>query len=339
MKASHHACYNGHLEIVKLLILEKGADVHAKDEDGETLLHKACEMGHLEVVKFLLEQGADVHAKNKYGSTPLYLPCHNGHLEVVKLLAIDKGAEVRVKDKYDKTPLHHASYNGHLEVAKVLFEKGADVQAKDDDGWTPLQRACTKGQLEIVKCLLEKDADVKAKDNRGHTPLHEACEKGYIKLVKVLLEKGADADAKTIDGETPSDVVQSDDVRGPRIQAILSGQLEINSTDDAISIFPDAVLSDVDEASFPLHCAVKYGDLDVIKDVLQDISNEDEKNTIDSNGRTAIDLAALTGQMQVLKLLADNGCKHERPKPKMIAICKKRSDLSKKYLEQVNDSL
>jgi len=104
-------------------------------------------------------------------------------------------------------------------------------------------------------------------------------------------------------------------------------------------VFPDALLSDDDEEEFPLHCAVKYGDLEVIKDVLQETPNEEDRNALDSNGRTAIDLAALTGQLNVLKLLAANGCKHKKPRARMIAMCKKRQGLAKKYLEQVEESL
>jgi len=51
------ASYNGALEVVRLL-LEQGADVEAKDEDGKTALQQAGDRGHDEIVKLLREHGA-----------------------------------------------------------------------------------------------------------------------------------------------------------------------------------------------------------------------------------------------------------------------------------------
>ena len=60
----------GHIDMVKKYI-EDGANVNAKDDDGNTALIMASWNGYIEVVRFLLKNGADVNAKNnddKYGS-------------------------------------------------------------------------------------------------------------------------------------------------------------------------------------------------------------------------------------------------------------------------------
>mmetsp|Transcript_41872 Transcript_41872/g.100899 ORF Transcript_41872/g.100899 Transcript_41872/m.100899 type:complete len:251 (-) Transcript_41872:94-846(-) len=240
-----------------------------------------------------------------------------------------------------------AARDGNLSRVQELWERGADVNHKNGgNGWTSLHWACEGDHLEVVKVLIEKGADVHAKNRIGGTSLHAACSTGQLELVKLLVEKGADVRATNIHGKTPSDVIQSEDERGPQIREMLLSRSLVSNSSEGTSttpmsdpIFPDALLSDEDEENFPLHCAVKYGDLEVIKDVLQETRNEVDKNVLDSSGRTAIDLAALTGQITVLKLLAANGCKHKKPKPRMIAICKKRQGLAKKYLEQVEDSL
>jgi ankyrin repeat protein len=66
------AAYNGHLEVVKLL-LEKGADIEHKDNDGRTPLCVAAYNGHLEVVRLLLEKGADIEHKDNDGRIPFSL--------------------------------------------------------------------------------------------------------------------------------------------------------------------------------------------------------------------------------------------------------------------------
>ncbi|KAH6955702.1 ankyrin repeat-containing domain protein [Ilyonectria sp. MPI-CAGE-AT-0026] len=55
--AQHVAAMVGH-EAVVLVLLEKGADVATKDDDGWTVLHWAADSGHLVVVRVLLENGA-----------------------------------------------------------------------------------------------------------------------------------------------------------------------------------------------------------------------------------------------------------------------------------------
>jgi ankyrin repeat protein len=48
---------NGHAEVVKAL-LEKGADVHAKDNDGWTPLLQAYDQGRDDIATMLLANGA-----------------------------------------------------------------------------------------------------------------------------------------------------------------------------------------------------------------------------------------------------------------------------------------
>jgi ankyrin repeat protein len=59
-------------EVVKVL-LEKGADIEAKDEDGQTSLMWASYRGYSEVVELLLENGANIEAKDNRGKTALDL--------------------------------------------------------------------------------------------------------------------------------------------------------------------------------------------------------------------------------------------------------------------------
>ena len=92
--------------------------------------------GHTEIVKILIEKGASIHEKNNNGSTPLHYASDNGHTEIVKIL-IEKGANIHEKDNDGWTPLHRASYNGHTETVKILIEKGASIHEKDNDGETP----------------------------------------------------------------------------------------------------------------------------------------------------------------------------------------------------------
>ena len=94
------------------------------DRTGDYMeLHWACSDGHTEVVKALLEKGADVQAKNSHGVTPMHDACRNGHVEVVMVL-LEKGADVHAKDSGGYTPFRYARMYGHGNMVKALLEKG-----------------------------------------------------------------------------------------------------------------------------------------------------------------------------------------------------------------------
>ena len=88
------------LEAVVRRLLEEGADVKAKDNNGLTALYWAARMGYDAVVGLLLDEEADTKAKDKDGLTALYWAARKGYDAVVKLL-LGKGADMEVEDKID----------------------------------------------------------------------------------------------------------------------------------------------------------------------------------------------------------------------------------------------
>ena len=60
----------GKTEIARALI-EAGADVNLKNNEGSTALHSAAFLCRLEIVEMLVENGADKGLINNYGSTAL----------------------------------------------------------------------------------------------------------------------------------------------------------------------------------------------------------------------------------------------------------------------------
>jgi len=57
--------------MVMQILLEAGADINAKNINGQTTLHFAAMRGNKEACKFLVSQGADINAVNRDGDTPL----------------------------------------------------------------------------------------------------------------------------------------------------------------------------------------------------------------------------------------------------------------------------
>ncbi|ORX55833.1 ankyrin, partial [Anaeromyces robustus] len=63
------AYQNGNETIINYLI-EKGADIHKENNDGETPLFFVCENGNENGVRYLIEHGAQINKENNNGETP-----------------------------------------------------------------------------------------------------------------------------------------------------------------------------------------------------------------------------------------------------------------------------
>lgn len=102
------ASYRGHVDIVDMLI-SAGADVNEKSSQwGATALMHAVGGRAYHVVRLLLNRGADIAAANDGGQTALHVAALRSYLDIVRLL-IRKGAPVWVTDKEGLSPCQHAS--------------------------------------------------------------------------------------------------------------------------------------------------------------------------------------------------------------------------------------
>lgn len=123
-----------------------------------TPLFCAARDGTAEDVALLLECGANVHARDSHGATPLHkAACTGGKRAVAKLQALaGAGADLEATDRYGRTALHVAASNERAECAKTLVKLGASQFAKDGpllDGETPYQMACAQGLWEVAEVL------------------------------------------------------------------------------------------------------------------------------------------------------------------------------------------
>jgi len=171
-KALHYAAKDGQYEMVKFLI-SKGADVnaHARNWGDLTPLHYAASpiinVG-AKVAELLIDEGADINAKDSDGETPLdyaddakildllrkrggksgvddsiHVAAKQGNIEAIKK-HLDFVKDVNAKSDRGLTALHYAAGavgDGHKEIAELLISKGADVNAKGKSDSTALDYA------------------------------------------------------------------------------------------------------------------------------------------------------------------------------------------------------
>lgn len=199
------------------MLLEAGADVHARDDLWEeTPLHRAAESGTPQVVRALLEAGADVDAwamghtaDYRGGWTPLHLAARsNPDPDVVRAL-LDAGAELQARSgesyHWDNSPLHYAGGNPNPAVAAALLDAGADINALSHSGRTPLHEAAANASdPAVIELLVAAGGDVNALDSQGCAPLHSAAwYNPRPEITTALIAAGADVNARDPDGHVP----------------------------------------------------------------------------------------------------------------------------------------
>ncbi|KAH9219748.1 ankyrin repeat-containing domain protein [Leptodontidium sp. 2 PMI_412] len=161
MTALHWASCLSYTSIARLL-LERGADIGAITDDGDTALHYAGRGGHITFIELLLEKiplcgTLDLDARNMEGRTPLLSAASEGEKDAVVLL-LKSRANISARENENRTALHLAVGAESLETVKVLLPKMSDIDlvAKTSDGSTALHIAAQEGFKEIVQELLQE---------------------------------------------------------------------------------------------------------------------------------------------------------------------------------------
>lgn len=117
------ACFFGHPDVADFL-LDSGADPNSPSRNSQRVapLHSAVASRNLQITQALLERGADVNAKQEAGYTPLHEAAHNGDLPVLDLL-LHYGADPLARNDAGQTPLDIARDKGHHEIAGRLHRQ------------------------------------------------------------------------------------------------------------------------------------------------------------------------------------------------------------------------
>lgn len=182
-------------------LLEKGADINARDAQGYTPLTNALRLQYLRVSKMLIEKGADIRINDANGWPPLLLAAMKNDLKLVKLL-VESKADLTAKNHEGLSVLHVASEFGSPEMVSYLIDQGVDVNIRNKVGYTPLMLAVAKHSDQETTALLDRGADVNAENNAGVTALMIAVAGKNKNLTERLIRAGARIDAETSDGQS-----------------------------------------------------------------------------------------------------------------------------------------
>lgn len=326
-KALYNACLYGRIDIVKFFV-EQGADIN---QDDGCCLMVSCEKGYLDIVKFLVENGADVNGEDNCCS--LEEAANHNHLEIVKYL-IENDANIHNDDGWWDLPSIAARYN-YLEMLKYFVE---ELHMNIEDGYA-LSCACHGSNLDIIKYLVEHGA---IKNNDKYDIVLESCKmnnnfeitkyliekgfpinnkaiimassSGYLNIVKLLIENGADVHVENNMAVRKASFCGKLDVVkylveqcGANINAS-SCEYYLGCEDLAPYLYGDAICY----ASSYKHTEIVGGDVvkrcghshEVVKYLVEKCGAN-----VHSHNETPIRNAIVSGNLDVVKFLIENGAK------------------------------
>jgi ankyrin repeat protein len=200
-------------------LLDRGADVNARDTEGNTPLILASFYAGPECVALMIAKGADVNAANKAGVTALIRAATD--YEKSRLLVV-AGADVRARTALGNTPLILAARRaGNSRTVQLLLARGADAAERNTAGVGPILAAAASGDAKTVRLLLDAGAqadEFPSSNPSGapnlaagfRTPLMWAAYYKDVHMIRLLLDRGADPNRSTYFGSPLSQACWSD---------------------------------------------------------------------------------------------------------------------------------
>ena len=311
----------GHTETVRYLVTVPEVDVNHSGDDSLTALHIAAQENHPEVAEVLIDAGADIEVKHNNGRSPLFQASEFGNLRVLKVL-VKAGAEVCVADNEGDTCLTLAAYFGHTETVRYLVGlPEVDVNHSEEDNFTALHFAAQENHPEVVKVLIDAGADIEVKGVNEESPVLLASQEGALDVVKVLVKAGAEVCVTDNDGDTClMHAVRFGHTETARALLCMP-EVDVNQSADntwtalhtavfkkhssVVQVLIDAgadIEAKDEEGRSPLHhaCACEVGELELVTMLVEAGAG---LCVTDNDGRTCLFLAAYFGRTETVRYL------------------------------------
>ncbi|MFT4553702.1 MAG: ankyrin repeat protein/serine/threonine protein kinase [Chlamydiales bacterium] len=226
------------------MLVDLGADINAKNDQGYTAAHLATEEGNLELLKRIAVLGADFEKRDKDGLGVAHLAVINNHEHILSYLKIIS-AKMNLQDNEGKAPIHYAAELGHYRSLEAFFNSIQHLEIRDTHGYRPIHYAAIEGRVDVVRLLLERGSEINPQERNQATPLHLASMDSSAETCSFLINAGADISSKDINGSSPIHYACNQGCAGTVVGLIEAGA-DIYSADisgnypfDLLNILPE----------------------------------------------------------------------------------------------------
>uniref|UniRef100_A0A3B4GXD1 Serine/threonine-protein phosphatase 6 regulatory ankyrin repeat subunit C-like n=1 Tax=Pundamilia nyererei TaxID=303518 RepID=A0A3B4GXD1_9CICH len=279
-----------------------GFDINMLDDHGRTCLHAAASGGNVECVNLLLSSGAELDIKDNLGRSPLHYAAANGNSQCTISL-VRAGADVNELDLTGCNPLHYAAashtFSGRLPVKCLdyLLDNGANPTLKNSKGYSAVHYAAAYGNKQHLELLLEISFNCleEAESNVPVSPLHLAAYFGHCEALRLLCETLVSLDVRDIEGQTALHLAAQKGF-SPCVEVLLKHQASYT-------------LKEHKHKWTALHTAAAEGQVDCILLLVNMEQSADIIDSPDTQGQTALMLAALGCHTDCVHILLEKNAK------------------------------
>ncbi|XP_037921876.1 uncharacterized protein LOC119658489 [Hermetia illucens] len=158
-----HAATLGSVEVLETL-QKHGANLNAKDNLGQSVLHHAAFHGREDMCVWLVKANADPSCQTKSGVTVLHAAAQSGNLKLVEWLVEKVHLSIlEVAEKSRSNILHFAAASGNRDLCEWLLTRlpqtnKSIINDRNNDGLTPLLNAAKYGDISMLDLLMENGA-------------------------------------------------------------------------------------------------------------------------------------------------------------------------------------
>lgn len=195
LPALRDALLHGRADELKHAVEAHPGSAALSDGAGNTLLHIAAEAGLADRIPLLVSVGCDPCARNKDLKQPLMVAAARGDVECMLALfscvPADEWPAFSNHYKRNAWPaLMYAAKAGSEAAVGLLLSRGADVHAANKEGATALYIAAREsGNPGVLRQLAAAGASVNLHVKNGRTPLLAAIAAGNAPAVDVLVRE------------------------------------------------------------------------------------------------------------------------------------------------------
>ena len=283
----HLAAYYGHFQLCKTLIYDHKFDVNIDDNGGWTALLFSAKNGKYELFTFLASIATNIAHKNNKGQNSLHVAALSGYLNLCNILVSKYKFDVNIADNGGQTALHFSAQSGNYDLFKYIASMISAVYLKDIRGLNCLHMAAIEGHLNLCKTLVIKyKFDVNIADNGGRTALHSSAQSGNYDLFKYFAGLISDVYLK--------------DIRGLNCLHVAAIEGHLNLCKTLVNKYKfDVNIADNDEGT-ALHSSAQSGNDDLFKYIAGMVSDVYLK---DIRGLNCLHVAAIEGHLNLCKML------------------------------------